>query len=79
MVKIEIDFNNILKHVQNKDIYISVSDDLRKKLLELKKDQYNTISILELDYNIYIVDYDNYILSLMNEEQADFIGIERIF
>ena len=79
MVKIEIDFNNILKHVQNKDIYISVSDDLRKKLLELKKDQYNTISILELDYNIYIVDYDNYILSLMNEEQADFIGIEIIF
>ena len=78
MVKIEIDFNNVLKHVQNKDIYISVSDDLRKKLLELK-DQYNTISILELDYNTYIVDYDNYILSLMNEEQADFIGIEIIF
>ena len=78
MVKIEIDFNNILKHVKSKDIYISVSDDLRKKLLELK-DQYNTISILELDYNTYIVDYDNYILSLMNEEQADFIGIEIIF
>ena len=78
MVKIEIDFNNILKHVQNKDIYISVSDNLRKKLLELK-DQYNTISILELNYNIYIVDYDNYILNMMSEDQAEFIGIEIIF
>lgn len=78
MVKIEIDFNNILKHVLNKDIYISVSDDLRKKLLELK-DQYNTISILELNYNIYIVDYDNYILNMMSEDQAEFIGIEIIF
>ena len=78
MVKIEMDFNNVLKHVQNKDIYMFVSDDLREKLLELK-DQYNTISILELDYNTYIVDYDNYILSLMNEGQADFIGVEIIF
>ena len=78
MVKIEMDFNNVLKHVQNKDIYMFVSDDLREKLLELK-DQYNTISILELDYNTYIVDYDNYILSLMNERQADFIGVEIIF
>ena len=78
MVKIEMDFNNVLKHVQNKDIYISVSDDLRKKLLELK-DQYNTISILELDYTIYIVDYDNYILNMMKEYQAEFIGIETIF
>lgn len=78
MIKIEIDFNNVLKHVEDKDIYISVSDDLRKKLLELK-DQYNTISILELDYNNYIVDYDDYILNLMTEEQADFIGVEIIF
>lgn len=78
MVKIEMDFSNILKHIKDKDIYIAISDDLRKKLLELK-DQYNTISILELDYNTYIVDYDNYILNLMNEEQADFIGIETIF
>lgn len=78
MVKIEIDFNNVLKHVKSKDIYISVSDDLREKLLELK-DQYNTISILELDYNIYIVDYDNYILGLMTEDQVEFIGIEIIF
>lgn len=78
MVKIEMDFNNVLKHVQNKDIYMFVSDDLREKLLELK-DQYNTISILELDYNTYIIDYDNYILSLMNERQADFIGVEIIF
>lgn len=78
MVKIEMNFNNILKHVKNKDIYISVSDDLRKELAELK-DQYNTISILELDYNIYIIDYDDYILSLMDEEQAEFIGIETIF
>lgn len=78
MVKIEMNFNNVLKHVRDKDIYISVSDDLRKKILELK-DQYNTISILELDYNIYIVDYDNYILSLMKEEQAGFIGIEIVF
>lgn len=73
-----MDFNNVLKHVPCKDIYISVSDDLRKELAELK-DQYNTISILELDYNIYIIDYDDYILGLMNEEQADFIGIEIIF
>ena len=78
MVKIEIDFNNVLKHVKSKDIYISVSDDLRKKLLELK-DQYNTISILEFNYNTYIVDYDNYILNLMDEIQSEFIGIEIIF
>lgn len=78
MVKIEMDFNNVLKHVKSKDIYISVSDDLRKKLLELK-DQYNTISILEFNYNTYIVDYDNYILNLMDEIQSEFIGIEIIF
>lgn len=78
MVKIEIDFNNILKHVKSKDIYTSVSDNLRKKLIELK-DQYNTISILELDYDTYIVDYDNYILSLMTEDQVEFIGMEIIF
>lgn len=78
MVKIEIDFNNILKHVKSKDIYISVSDNLRKKLIELK-DQYNTISILELDYDTYIIDYDNYILSLMTEDQVEFIGMEIIF
>ena len=78
MVKIEMDFNNVLKHVQNKNIYISVSDNLRKKLLELK-DQYNTISILELDYTTYIVDYDDYILNLMDENQSEFIGIEIIF
>ena len=78
MVKIEMDFNNVLKHVKSKDIYISVSDDLRKKLLELK-DQYNTISILELDYNTYVIDYDDYILCLMTEDQADSIGLEIIF
>lgn len=78
MVKIEMDFNNVLKHVKSKNIYVSVSDDLRKKLLELK-DRYNTISILELDYNTYVIDYDNYILGLMTEDQVEFIGIEIIF